>query len=103
MAINGYAWLYMTDIMVTPPQLSFRFIGLCMVALFCIRFAEIIVVLRSMKRMFGEATFLNVSTGWGFQGMSSLGTPTAYSALASMLVCVLHACGFGMGSGICLE
>lgn len=35
---------------------------------------------------FGEASFLNINTGWGFPGVTSLGMPSAYTAVASILV-----------------
>jgi hypothetical protein len=59
---------------------------LCFFGLALLRVAELLVAYYPFRRAFDEASFLNINTGWGFPGVTSIGIPSAYSAIASILV-----------------
>ena len=57
-----------------------------MVGLLYVRMAETILALTLFRKEFAEASFLDVNTGFGFSGTTSLGVPIVYSTGTSILV-----------------
>lgn len=52
-----------------------------------LRLTELYVAFLQMKKLVGESTFLNINTGFGYPGFDSIGAPSIYTAIASILVC----------------